>query len=162
MKKNSNLMWYILAAVIVVADFAVKRHILNTYSVSESFGGIPGVCKFIYVKNTGAAFSMLSSNTVILSVISIVFCVAAAVYWFWKKPTHPLLRLAVVLLFAGALGNAVDRVAYKFVVDFISVTWFDFPVFNIADMSIVGGAIAAVVYVMFFDKSDKKNGKADN
>lgn len=161
MKRNNNLIYYILAALIVVADFTVKRHILNTYSVGESFGGIPGVCNFVYVKNTGAAFSMLSDNTVILSVISIVFCVAAAVYWFWKKPTHPMFRLAVTLLFAGAFGNAVDRIVYKFVVDFISVTWFDFPVFNIADMSIVGGAIAAVVYVLFFDR-DTKNGKADN
>ena len=161
MKKILSILWYILTAAIIIVDFAVKRHIMTTYSVGEVFGGIPGICNFIYVKNTGAAFSMLSNNTIILSVISIVFCIAAVVYWFWKKPEHPMLRLAVVLLFAGALGNAIDRIAYKFVVDFISITWFDFPVFNIADMAIVGGAIAAVIFVLFFDR-DKKDGKTDN
>ncbi|MBQ3426853.1 MAG: signal peptidase II [Clostridia bacterium] len=159
MSKNKNILWYILAAAIVAADFAVKRHILAAYSVGERFGGIPAVCDFVYVKNTGAAFSMLSNNTIVLSAVSIVFCIAAAVYWIVKKPQHPMLRLAVTLLFAGALGNAIDRVAYKFVVDFISIKWFEFPVFNVADMAIVGGAIAAVLYVIFFDK-ENKNGKA--
>lgn len=161
MRKRTNVLWYILSAAIIIADLAVKRHILAAYSVGERFGGIPGVCDFIYVKNTGAAFSMLSNNTIILSVISIAFCIAAAVYWIRKKPQHPMLKLAVVLLFAGAFGNAIDRIAYKFVVDFISIKWFSFPVFNIADMAIVGGAIAAIIYVLFFDK-DKKDGKAED
>ena len=160
MKKKTDLLWYILAAAIVSADFIVKRHILSSYSVGEVFGGIPGICDFIYVQNTGAAFSMLANNTVILSVISIGFCIGAAVYWFKKKNRHPMLCLTVVLLFSGALGNAIDRIAYKFVVDFISVKWFEFPTFNIADMAIVTGAICAVVFVLFFDKSEKekKNG----
>ena len=53
--------------------------------------------------------------------------------------------------------NAIDRIAYKFVVDFISIKWFDFPTFNIADMAIVIGAVCAVAYVIFFDR-EKKNG----
>ena len=68
----------------------------------------------------------------------------------------------IYLLFAGALGNAVDRIFYGFVVDFISLKWFDFPVFNIADMSIVIGAVLAVVYVIFLDRETKNEHDGEN
>lgn len=152
----TNLLWLLGAILILLADQLVKLNILKSYTPGTHFGEIPGVCDFIYVQNTGAAFSMLSGNTIILSVISVLFCAAAALFWIVKKPEHPMLRLAVILLFSGALGNAIDRIAYKFVVDFIAIKWFDFPVFNIADMAIVGGAIAAVIYVIFFDKDEEK------
>lgn len=157
----ASLMWSAAAAVIILLDRLVKLHILNNYTPGTVFGGIPGTADFLYVQNTGAAFSILSSNTPVLSIISILFCIAAVLYWIIKKPSHPMQCLAAVLLFAGALGNAVDRVVYGFVVDFIAIKWFSFPVFNIADMAIVGGAIAAVIYVLIFDKDDtqeKKNG----
>ena len=61
------------------------------------------------------------------------------------------------MMFAGALGNAIDRVFYGYVVDFIAVRFIDFPVFNIADMAITIGAALVIIYVIFFDK-DTKNG----
>ena len=155
MKKKNDLLWYILAAAIIIADFVVKRHILASYRVGEVFGGIPGICDFIYVQNTGAAFSMLSNGTVILSIISIAFCIGAGVYWVIKKDKPPILKLVLVLLFAGAFSNAIDRIFYGFVVDFISIKWFEFPTFNIADMAIVIGAVLAVVYVIISDKENK-------
>ncbi|MGM9936382.1 MAG: signal peptidase II [Candidatus Ornithomonoglobus sp.] len=157
----SSVLWLIAAAVITLLDQLMKLRILRNYTPGTVFGGIPGVADFLYVKNTGAAFSILSGNTSVLSIISVLFCIAVIVYWVIKKPSHPMLCLAAALLFAGALGNAVDRVAYGFVVDFIAIKWFSFPVFNIADMAIVGGAAAAVIYVLLFDKDDtreKKNG----
>lgn len=65
-------------------------------------------------------------------------------------------NLAISLFFAGGLGNAIDRVQYKFVVDFIDIKWFDFPVFNIADIAVVLGAVSAIVYVVFYDKNGDK------
>lgn len=157
MKKKSviNLIWQILlAAAIVIVDRVVKGHITASCRVGEMFGEIPGVADFIYVRNTGAAFSILSNNTAVLSVISVLFLAAVVVYKIIKKPQGKMENLALVLFFAGALGNAIDRIMYKYVVDFISIKWFDFPVFNIADISIVLGAVAAVIYVIFFDKEN--------
>lgn len=157
----SSILWAVVSVVILALDFAVKQYILHSCRPGEVFGAIPGVADFVYVRNTGAAFSLLSNNTALLSVVSIIFCIAVVLYWIRKKPQHPMLQAALSLLFAGALGNAVDRIAYKFVVDFISIRWFNFPVFNIADIVIVAGAIAAVIYVTFFDKSapeEKANG----
>lgn len=157
----SSIIWAVISIVILSLDFAVKQYILHNCRPGEVFGAIPGIADFVYVRNTGAAFSLLSNNTSLLSVISILFCIAVILYWIRKKPRHPMLQTALSLLFAGALGNAIDRIAYKFVVDFISIRWFSFPVFNIADIAIVAGAIAAVIYVTFFDKpapEEKANG----
>lgn len=156
-KRIIDNIWQILLAVlIIVADRATKQWIMAGCSVGELFGGIPLVADFVYVKNTGAAFSVLSDNTVLLSVISVVFLIALVIYKIVKKPEGFLHNLALVLFFSGALGNAVDRIAYKFVVDFIDIKWFDFPVFNIADIAIVLGAVSAILFVLFFDKSEEK------
>ena len=157
-KTLTDLLWQILLAVFgIVSDRAVKVYIIANCRQGEVFGELPGVADFLYVRNTGAAFSILNDNTALLAVISIVFLIAVVLYKIIRKPKHFMENLAVTLFFAGGLGNAIDRIQYKFVVDFIDLKWFDFPVFNIADIAVVGGAIAAIIFVLFFDK-EKKNG----
>ncbi|MEE0409866.1 MAG: signal peptidase II [Clostridia bacterium] len=157
-KTLTDLLWQILLAVfVIVSDRAVKVYIIANCRQGEVFGELPGVADFLYVRNTGAAFSILNDNTALLAVISIVFLIAVVLYKIIRKPKHFMENLAVTLFFAGGLGNAIDRIQYKFVVDFIDLKWFDFPVFNIADIAVVGGAIAAIIFVLFFDK-EKKNG----
>lgn len=162
MKKREIItaLWQVvLSVIILVLDQMTKLYILNNVALGARFGELPYVAEFIYVQNTGAAFSILSNNTWILSIISVVFVIAVVVYKIAAKPQGVWQNLALTLFFAGALGNAIDRVMYGYVVDFIAIKWFDFPVFNIADMSIVMGAVAAVIYVIFFDKNeDKANG----
>ena len=157
-KTLTDLLWQILLAVfVIVSDRAVKVYIIANCRQGEVFGELPGVADFLYVRNTGAAFSILNDNTALLAVISIVFLIAVVLYKIIRKPKHFMENLAVTLFFAGGLGNAIDRIQYKFVVDFIDLKWFDFPVFNIADIAVVGGAIAAIIFVLFFDK-EKING----
>lgn len=158
-KNVTDLIWQIILAVfIVVCDRAVKLYIIANCHPGEVFGELRGVADFMYVKNTGAAFSVLSGNTTLLAVISIVFLLAIVLYRIIRKPQHFFENLAVTLFFAGGLGNAIDRIQYKFVVDFIDIKWFDFPVFNIADIAVVSGAVAAIIYVLFFDK-EKADGR---
>lgn len=161
MKKMSfagaSLLWGAVAAAVIAADRAVKHMILTSFTEGTVMGELPGFFDFIYVRNTGAAFSLFSDMTLLLGIVSVLFCICVAVYWFIRKPKSNVKRAAVALLFAGALGNAFDRLFYGFVVDFISLKWFDFPVFNIADSAIVIGALLVVVYVAFFDKADKKD-----
>ena len=140
-----------------MSDRAVKLYIVANCRQGEVFGELPGIADFLYVRNTGAAFSVFSGNTTLLAVISIVFLIAVVLYKIIRKPQHFMENLAVTLFFAGGLGNAIDRIQYKFVVDFIDIKWFNFPVFNIADIAVVCGAIAAIIFVLFFDK-EKKNG----
>ncbi len=148
----ASVIWTVVAAAVIAVDRIFKYIVMTGYSEGNVIGELPGFFDFIYVRNTGAAFSLFSDMTLLLGIVSILFCICVAVYWFVRKPKSNIKRAAVALLFAGALGNAIDRIFYGFVVDFISLKWFDFPVFNIADVAIVVGAFTAVIYVIFFDK----------
>ena len=151
------MIYGIIAALIVIADFLTKFYIKTNIALGGVFFSVPRLVDFTYVQNRGAAFSMFSGRVSVLSVVSIAFCIAVVVYWVMKRPKHPLLCTALSMMFAGALGNAIDRVFYGYVVDFIAVRFISFPVFNIADMAITIGAALVIIYVILFDK-DTKNG----
>ena len=152
------LTWILIAGGIIALDQIAKILVMALFDSTSCVHIIPYLFDFVYVKNTGAAFSMLSDNTGLLSVISVAFCIAVLWYWKKKKPQHTLMKLSLTLLFAGAFGNAIDRIFRGFVVDFISTAFMEFPVFNVADISIVFGAIVLIIYVMFFDK-EEENGE---
>lgn len=148
------MIYTIISAVFLIADFLSKYFINNNIALGEKFFSIPYILDFTYVRNTGAAFSMMSGKLSLLSFISIAFCVGVIVYWVIKKPKHPLLCTALSMMFSGALGNAIDRIFYGYVVDFIAVSFVDFPVFNIADIAITVGAVLVIIYLIFFDKDE--------
>ena len=148
------LLWIGIASAVIALDQVAKILVTAFLDKTSCIHVIPYLFDFVYVKNTGAAFSMFSENTVFLSIVSVLFCAGVLVYWYRKKPQHPLLKTSLTLLFAGALGNAIDRIFRGFVVDFISTAFMEFPVFNIADIAIVFGAIALIVYMTFFEKEE--------
>ena len=76
------------------------------------------------------------------------------IYVIIKKPKHTLQRTALMLIFSGALGNAIDRIFRGYVIDFIETAFISFPVFNIADIAITVGAALLIIYVIFFDKEN--------
>lgn len=152
-----TVIYAVIALAIIVFDQLAKLWTVNSGSFGGKFGEIPYIADLVYVKNTGAAFSMFSGKVEILGVISVMFCIGVIVYWILKKPKHPLLCTAVSAMFSGALGNAIDRITRGFVVDYIDVKFMDFPVFNIADIAICVGGVLLVLYVMFFDKGKTEN-----
>lgn len=153
-----NLVYLIGALVIFGADRISKLWVISSAETGEVFAEIGNAFSFMYVQNRGAAFSMLSGRLGFLSLISIAFCIGVAVYWFVKKPTDKLLCSALAMMAAGALGNAVDRIVYGYVVDFIKTEFINFPVFNIADIAITVGAVLLVASVFF---EDRKKGGAE-
>lgn len=151
------LLWTVLAIAIVLADQISKILVVQNISAVDTIHVIPHLFDFVYVRNTGAAFSFLADNTVLLSVVSVIFCAGVVVYWVYKKPNSRLLKTALTLLFAGAFGNAVDRIFRGYVIDFISTSFIKFPVFNIADIAIVAGAALLIVYFILSDGKEEKN-----
>ena len=155
------LIWILISAGLVLVDQISKLLVVANIGPNDCFHIIPGLFDFVYVKNTGAAFSILSDSTWLLGIISVLFCIGVCVYWVLKKPAHPLMCTSLTLLFAGALGNAIDRIFRGFVIDFISTAFMNFPVFNVADIAITFGAIVMIIYFIFFDK-DEQNGEIDS
>jgi len=94
-----------------------------------------------FVKNYGAAFNIFSGNRIFLSLISIIFSILL-IYLILRKNTCYLSDLlSYSFILGGTIGNGLDRILRGFVIDFINLNFINFPVFNIADISINIGFI---------------------
>ncbi len=154
------MIWLIISILIIAADQITKFLVASNMAVGETAFSL-GLFDITYVRNEGAAFSILSGRMSLLSIISIVFCIAVIIYWIKKKPTHPLLCTSLTMIFSGALANAIDRIFRGFVVDFIHTTFINFPVFNIADIAITVGAGLLILYEIVYDKDGKPSPRGE-
>ena len=94
-----------------------------------------------FVKNYGAAFNVFSGNRVFLSFISIFFAILLFYLIFRKNTSNYRELLSYSFILGGTIGNGIDRILKGFVIDFINLNIINFPVFNIADISINVGFI---------------------
>ncbi|MDO4491524.1 MAG: signal peptidase II [Lachnospiraceae bacterium] len=155
MKLTSNkilLPLYLVAvAVLAALDQWVKHLCVLHLKGQEPIVLIPGVLEFSYLENHGAAFGMLQNKQWFFWILTVVF-ICCALYFFVKVPKTryylPMI-LTVILLLAGAVGNFIDRLTYRYVVDFIYFRLINFPVFNIADIYVTLSMIALVALVLF-------------
>ena len=107
--------------------------------------------KLDFVKNYGAAFNIFSGSRIFLSLISIIFSILL-IYLILKKNNLNTLDLySYMFILGGTIGNGIDRIYRGFVVDFINLNIINFPVFNIADISINIGFIF-LLYNIFKNK----------
>lgn len=119
---------------------------------------IPGVVELTRVHNYGAAWSSFSGMRWLLIAVTSLIVLAVAWALLRRVVRHPLGVAAGCLIISGGLGNILDRVRLGYVVDMFHLTfWPSYPVFNVADICIVGGAVlGAVYYLWFYEKYDKK------
>lgn len=143
---------YILAALAGVAviglDQYTKYFIDANYTLAESHTFIPKLIDITYVRNTGAAWGMLSDRTwLLISVTTVVMliCIALIIKYGTR---NKLLFWAMIFVLSGGIGNMIDRIFRGgAVIDFLHFTfWPEFPVFNLADCAIVLGAGMLVLY----------------
>jgi signal peptidase II len=144
----------LLAAVVVIFDQWSKQVVESHMHLGMSIPLIENVFHLTYVLNPGAAFGMLEHRTSFFIVVALLL-VAAVVYFYPRiPPGYLLLRAGIGLQVGGAIGNVIDRVKTGYVVDF-----FDFriwPVFNIADIAIVGGVGMIIISIL---RSQQKEGQ---
>ena len=107
--------------------------------------------KLDFVKNYGAAFNIFSGSRIFLSLISIIFSILLIYLIFRKNTLNSLDLYSYSFILGGTIGNGIDRIYKGFVVDFINLNIIDFPVFNIADISINVGFIF-LLYRIFKNK----------
>ena len=122
---------------------------------------IPDFLSFTYVQNTGAAFSSFKGMQWLFLVVFIVFTVGVVWEFIKKKmPFTTFERWCIAAIYAGGLGNMIDRLRFGYVVDMIKTEFMNFPVFNVADSFITCGCILLLVHLFFFNrefwKDDKK------
>lgn len=143
---------------IIVLDQIIKVLIRNTMYIGESLPVIKEVFHITYVQNRGGAFSILSGQGLILTVVPLAAIIFAI--WYMEKhlSEHWSLFLSLSLIIGGGIGNLIDRILLGFVTDMIDF-WF-FPVFNIADIAVCVGAGFLILYTLIFSEDDaaKKSG----
>ena len=105
-----------------------------------------------YVKNYGAAFNILSGSRIFLSTVSTIITLYLIYFILCKKNISNLNLLSYSFILAGTVGNGIDRIIKGYVIDFINLNFIDFPVFNIADISINVGLVL-IIYGLIKNKT---------
>ncbi|UFU01361.1 signal peptidase II [Radiobacillus kanasensis] len=150
------MIYYLLALFIIGIDQLTKWRIVQTMDIGES---IPVIEPFLYItshRNTGAAWGILEGKMGFFYVVTVIV-IAVVVYYMQKYGKESKLAgISLGLILGGAIGNFIDRLFRKEVVDFVDVYIgsYDFPIFNVADSALVVGVIALLI-VTFIDERQK-------
>nr|WP_122011695.1 signal peptidase II [Maliibacterium massiliense] len=161
-------MWTVLGiALLVGLDQLSKVWALALRALpGQSYALWPHVLHLTYVENRGAAFGLLQGQHVLFYIVTAVM-LAAVLFVFYKyRPTPKFLRFTLMLITAGALGNAIDRIRLGYVIDYFEIRLFDFAVFNVADCFLSVGLVLVCIYVLFlhdrhFPEKARKDTGAD-
>ena len=138
-KLQTKLYFLSLSIFIILSDQFTKYLILYNYKIFMNKDFL--LFRLDFVKNYGAAFNIFSGTRLFLSIISIIFSILLIYLILRKNTLNSLDLFSYSLILGGTIGNGFDRILKGFVIDFISLKIINFPVFNIADISINIGFI---------------------
>lgn len=150
--------YYMIALIMVAIDQYSKWIVVHNMELSET---IPVINNFFYItshRNSGAAWGILEGQMMFFYIITVLVLIGIIYYMEKYARNNKLLAVSLGLILGGAIGNFIDRLLHQEVVDFLDVMIFtyDFPIFNIADSSLVIGVILVFIATIF---EEKKKGK---
>lgn len=137
----------IVVIISLLLDIGSKFLVSRIFILNESKTIIDNFLNITYVRNTGAAWSILDDNTWIVTVISLLIIIGIIYYVYRNRVSKKILKMGYGLILGGAVGNFIDRIVYGYVIDFIDIDIFgwNYPIFNLADMFIVVGVILVMI-----------------
>ena len=138
---------------ILVLDQVSKFLVLNTLGFEKSKNIIPNLLNFTLVKNKGAAFSLFSNSTNILTITSILASLILITIILKFPPRSIWNLIGIAFLLGGTVGNGIDRFLKGYVLDFLELVPINFPIFNVADVSI---NIAILFFIIDIVKNKDK------
>ena len=156
-------MLQIIIIVLIVAADLLTKYLLTP--LMQQAGGslplVPNVLDFTYVENTGASFGIFQNSVILFIIVTGIVLAAGITFMIRTRKTQSVfLKISLSLVIGGAFGNFYDRIVLGFVRDFIDFKMLSFWkwIFNIADATLVIGAILLGIYVLFIYK--EKDGKS--
>ena len=137
--KLHRFYFILLSIIIIFFDQLTKNIIHINHKTIINYDLI--IFRIDYVKNFGAAFNLLSGSRFLLSTLSIIIALFLIYFILYKKNINYLDLFSYSFILGGTIGNGIDRINRGYVIDFINLNFINFPVFNIADISINIGLI---------------------
>ncbi len=153
-----NVYWLWISAAVMLLDQVTKQLIVRNLGWFDVLPVIPHF-NLTHMRNTGAAFSMLSGASPIFFILLGVVVSGGILWWLRKNPQgQTLVALALSLILGGALGNVIDRATRGYVVDFLDFYWggWHFAAFNVADSAITAGAGLLILDMLLESRRNKR------
>ncbi len=149
---------YSIASIVIMIDLILKLIVSSKLVENDSLKVIPNFFSIYYLKNTGAAFSILQDSTVFLVILSAIILLILNNYIDKEKSLSKMSEISLGMVIGGIFGNMIDRIINHSVTDFISFRIFNynFPVFNIADIGITVGVFLLLISVLKDYRKEKK------
>ena len=143
----------------IIIDRIIKLVCLSNLDIGDGISIIDNISSITLVTNTGAAFSLFSSNTLFLIILS--FIVIGIIYFFFIKDQKlsNFMQITYGILLGGIIGNLIDRIIYGYVIDYLNFSFINFPVFNFADICIVISIIILIINILKGDKHAVQSSK---
>lgn len=157
--KKKNISLYIITLVLLMLDQIIKYIVDKSLDLMQSIKVVENFFSITYVRNDGAAWSILSGNRIFLIMITIVAMILIYVFFIKNKKLSRLENVTYGILYSGIIGNLLDRIFIGSVIDYLdfNIFGYNFPVFNLADMCIVISVILLVILIFRGEKDANKN-----
>lgn len=158
------MFYYLIAAFIIILDQITKWLVVSKMHFGESITVIENILYITSHRNRGAAWGILQGQMWLFYAITLIVIVGIIYYMQKAVKGKPLLGLALAFMLGGAIGNFIDRVIRKEVVDFIHtfIFGYNFPVFNIADSSLVIGVALLMIQMLREERETKEKSYGEN
>jgi len=131
--------------------------IVDNFALGETKSVIPGILSLNHIRNFGAAWSLLEGKMWFFTVVTIIAVVVILTLMIKNRSNgNRWFMIGLTLILAGAIGNFIDRVRLGYVVDMFQTDFMNFPIFNVADISLVIGVICVLVYIILDEKEQRK------
>ena len=146
MKRKVSI--FISILLLIALDQVVKWYVVKEIPLGGMRRFIPKVVSLTYLKNSGAAFSILENQQWFFTIITILAMGAASVYLYRHIKGSLWLLLGLTLIISGGIGNFIDRVRQGFVVDMFHLDFMNFAIFNVADIYLTVGVGLLLIYLL--------------
>ena len=156
----------LLFVFIITFDLLMKDFLYDFVQVEHggNFTVIDGFLDLTYSENTGMGFGLGQDSTLGITILTTILIIAILGYLIFFKKERAYIRIPLIMVAAGGIGNLVDRTQLGYVRDFFEFTFMDFAIFNIADAFVTVGAIVLIlglIVTMFFPSKDKRVSEED-
>ncbi len=155
--KARTIRHFIYLIILIAFDQFTKHLAVVNLKGQEAIKLIPGVFHLQYLENDGAVFGIFGGQAMALAIV-VVIITAALIYVYFVIPTqirYNPIRILIIFIIAGAIGNLIDRVRLNYVIDFLYFSLINFPIFNVADSYVtVATGIFMILSIFYYKNED--------